>query len=59
MDRGCSLDMYATNYELIDLYEEVRVLREQKAEIEEENEAIRVEQEATNQPKRFTKSCEP
>ena len=43
--------MYATNYELIDLYEEVRVLREQKAETEEENEAIRVEKEAIKQLK--------
>ena len=51
MDRGRSLDMYATNYELIDLYEEVRVLREQKAEIEEEKEAIRVEKEAIKQLK--------
>ena len=51
MDRERSLDMYATNYELIDLYEEVRVLREHKANIEEEKEAIRVEKEAIKQLK--------
>ena len=51
MDRGRSLDMYATNYKLIDLYEEVRVLREHKANIEEEKEAIRVEKEAIKQLK--------
>ena len=36
MDRGRSLDMYARNYELIDLYEEVRILREQKGDLYDE-----------------------
>ena len=49
MDRGCSLDMYATNYEHIDLYEEVRVLREHHAKTDGEKEAIRVEKEAIKQ----------